>query len=139
MRHLTYAVAVAVAAVTLFGLYTMTVWSTQKINAYLAERYQIHVFASDEAGAGKDQIALASTDYLPDYKPEKVWLVEQKDNTERYSNAGRILTTYETSNHTRSYQVFQPETGAAKGPVRRDIAGIVYHTSESHLTSFTPE
>lgn len=139
MRHLMYGVGVAIAAVTLLGLYTMTAWSTQKINAYLAERYQIHVFASDDRDANKDQLALAGADYLPDYKPEKVWLVEQKDNTERYSNAGRILTTYETDNHPRSYQVFQSLTGAAKGPVRRDIAGIVYHTSESHLTSFTPD
>ena len=139
MRHLMYGVGLAVAAVTLFGLYTMTVWSTQKVNAYLAERDQIHVFASDDVSASKDHLALASTDYLPDYKPEKVWLVEQHDNTERYSNAGRILTTYETDNHPRSYQVFQSQTGAAAGSVRRDIIGIVYHTSESHLTSFTPD
>ncbi len=139
MRHLMYGLGLMVAAVTLFGLYTMAAWSTHKVNAYLAERYQIHVFASDREDTGKDQQTLASTGFLPDYQPEKVWLVEQKDNTERYSNAGRILTTYETNNHPRSYQLFQKETGASLGQVRHDPVGIVYHTSESHLTSFTSD
>jgi hypothetical protein len=139
MRRLMYGVGLMVAAVTVFGLYTITVWSTHKVNAFLAERYQIHVFASDRESGDKDQSTLASTGYLPDYQPEKVWLVEQKDDTERYSNAGRILTTYQTDNHARSYQVYQPDTGAPVGAVRHDPVGIVYHTSESHLTSFTSD
>lgn len=139
MRHLAYSVGVVIAAVTLFGLYTMTLWSTHKVNDYLAGRYQIHVFArSDERAATKDY-AQTGADYLPDYRPEKVWLVEQQENTERYSNAGRILTTYEASTHPRSYQIFQPGTGAAAGEVRHEPAGIVYHTSESDLLSFTPD
>jgi hypothetical protein len=139
MRHLTYGIGLAMAAVTLFGLYTMAIWSTHKVNDYLAERYQIHVFADSDAKTSPGQFTLADASYLPDYQPEKVWLVEQKDGTERYSNAGRILTTYETNSHPRSYQIFQPETGETDGQVRRDPIGIVYHTSESDLMSFTSD
>jgi hypothetical protein len=139
LRHLIYGLSVAVAAVTLLGLYTMTIWSTHKVNGYLAERYQIHVFANSDAKTGQEQPTLTDASYLPDYQPGKVWLVEQKEDTERYSNAGRILTTYETSSRPRSYQVFQPETGATDAQVRRDPIGIVYHTSESDLMSFTSD
>jgi hypothetical protein len=139
VRHLMYGLAVVVSAITLFGLYTMALWSTHRVNDYLAQRYQIHVFANSDENSNKDSLTQQSANFLPDYQPEKVWLVEQKDNTERYSNAGRILTTYETGNHARSYQVFQPTTGAPSGEVRKDVLGIVYHTSESHLTSFTSD
>jgi hypothetical protein len=139
MRYLTYGVGLVAAAVTLFGLYTMTVWSTHQVNNYLAGRYEVRVFASDSPNANQEQFALTSAGYLPDYQPEKVWLVEQKDETERYSNAGRILTTYETVNRPRSYQVFQHGTGAATGQVQNSPVGIVYHTSESHLTRFAPD
>jgi N-acetylmuramoyl-L-alanine amidase len=139
MRYLTYSVGLVFAAITLFGLYTMAAWSTHKVNDYLAERYEVHVFASDDPVAGKDQVALTNAGYLPDYQPEKVWLVEEKDDTERYSNAGRILTVYETENRPRSYQVFQHGTGAPDGEAQHEPVGIVYHTSESHLTSFTPD
>jgi hypothetical protein len=139
-RHLAYGVGLTVAAITLFGLYTMAAWSTHKVNDFLAERYQIHVFAkSDESARATKETAASSASYLPDYRPEKVWLVEQAENTERYSNAGRIVTTYETTTRARSYQVFQPATATATGPQRRDPAGIVYHTSESDLLSFTPD
>jgi hypothetical protein len=140
MRHLMYTIGIIMGAVTLLGLYTMTVWSAQKVDDYLARHYQIHVFTNgDQRAKSEPALAPVSNGYLPDYRPEKVWLVEQKDGTERYSNAGRILTTYETSTHPRSYQVFQPGTGAASGPARHDPAGIVYHTSESDLMSFTPD
>jgi hypothetical protein len=139
LRHLMYGVAMAVAAVTFFGLYTMAAWSTHKVNDYLAARYQIHVFANSDANANKAQSTRADASYLPDFQPEKVWLVEQKESTERYSNAGRILTTYETSSRPRSYQVFQPETGASAGQAQHEPIGIVYHTSESDLMSFTPD
>lgn len=139
MRHLMYGVGLVVAAVTLLGLYTMVVWSTHQVNDYLAGRYQIHVFADSDARAKSDAGTRVNVSYLPDYRAEKVWLVEQKGDTERYSNAGRILTTYETANHPRAFQVFQPETGTAAGEVRHEPIGIVYHTSESDLLSFTSD
>lgn len=139
MRHLMYGVGLAVAAVMLFGLYTMAAWSTHKVNDYLAQRYQIHVFANSDERAVKEPRTQPSANYLPEYQPEKVWLVEHSESTERYSNAGRIETSYETSNRARSYQVFAPQTGASVGEARRNPVGIVYHTSESDLMTFTSD
>ena len=73
------------------------------------------------------------------YQPEKVWLVERTSEYERYSNNCRILTKYETENHPRGYYTI-PRGSETEGDVlRRDIVGIVYHTSESDIVPFTPD
>ncbi|HYJ47782.1 MAG TPA: peptidoglycan recognition family protein, partial [Pyrinomonadaceae bacterium] len=78
--------------------------------------------------------------YLPDYKPVKVWLVEQKDDFERYSNGLRILREYETTNHRRGYQIFKRDGAAGAEPtLNHDPVGIVYHTSESEILPFKSE
>jgi hypothetical protein len=77
--------------------------------------------------------------YLPDYKPVKVWLVEQKDNFERYSNGLRIIRDYETDNHGRGYKVFQQDGGKIDPVLYHEPIGIVYHTSESEVVPFISE
>lgn len=77
--------------------------------------------------------------YLPDYKPVKVWLVEQKDDFERYSNGLRILRDYETANHQRGYNIFQKDGARISPTLYRDPVGIVYHTSESEIIPFESE
>lgn len=74
--------------------------------------------------------------YLPDYKPVKVWLVEEGDDFERFSNGLRILKGYETANHQRSYHLFQPDGAKLDESLHHDPVGIVYHTSESELIPF---
>ncbi len=135
-RHVFYTAGVALAVVALFGVYTAVVWSSQRVNGYLAERYR----GRTESRAGNQYSAHAQqtgTEHLPDYRPERVWLVEQKDNYERYSNGGRILTTYETTNHPRGYHVFRPGGAAHSDELNRAPVGIVYHSSESDLLPFT--
>lgn len=136
-RHALYCVAAVLAVASIFGFYSLTVWSSHRVNVYLTGRYQKNVRvngnALNNANAG------ANTKYLPDYRAEKVWLVERKDNYERYSNGGRVLTDYETTNHARGYYVFQHEKLLAVGGARHEPIGIVYHTSESHLMSFTSD
>jgi hypothetical protein len=86
-----------------------------------------------EAGSGVAK-------YLPDYKPIKVWLVEQKDDFERYSNGLRVLREYETTNHRRGYNLFRPDGGGKVGPeLLHNPVGIVYHTSESDILPFISE
>ena len=75
--------------------------------------------------------------HLPDYRAEKVWLVEQKDGHERYSNGGRILTEYETDNHPRAYHLFARGTGTVIEADRREPVGIVFTVRERH-SAFTP-
>ena len=77
--------------------------------------------------------------YLPDYKPVNVWMVEQKDGFERYSNGLRILRDYETANRQRGYNLFRPDGGKATPEILQKPVGIVYHTSESDILPFVSE
>ncbi|HEX6185920.1 MAG TPA: peptidoglycan recognition family protein, partial [Pyrinomonadaceae bacterium] len=67
---------------------------------------------------------------------EKVWMVEQGPDFERYSNGARIINTFETANRPRRYLTFDPERGATQGEPQSAPVGIVYHTSESDLLPF---
>jgi hypothetical protein len=81
--------------------------------------------------------AAETAKYLPNYQPEKIWLVERKDNYERYSNGGRILTDYETDNHPRGFYRLPHGTDARDTTAHHEPVGILYHTSESDLIPFT--
>ena len=82
--------------------------------------------------------AATPVDFLPQYQPDKVWLVEKTDEFERYSNGARILTGYETSNHQRAYYVFPlKDARATPTEVQRNPVGIVFHSSESDMIPFT--
>jgi hypothetical protein len=82
------------------------------------------------------QEGLIAVNYLPDYKPVKVWLVEEGADFERFSNGLRILKGYETANHQRGYNLFQPDGSKLNQTLYHDPVGIVYHTSESELIPF---
>jgi N-acetyl-anhydromuramyl-L-alanine amidase AmpD len=137
-RHAFYAAGVALAGLTLLGLYLLVTWSARGVNSYLAQRYNrgrnpIVVTTSGPTPGG------AFTAYLPDYKPEKVWLVERNDEHEKYSNGCRILTKYETENHPRSYYSIPRGSETDGDQLRQDIVGVIYHTPESDIVSFTPD
>ena len=66
-----------------------------------------------------------------------VWQVEANDQFDLYSNGLRIENRFQTSTQTRSYLAFpraQTETHAWER--RTQPAGIVFHTTESHLAPF---
>jgi N-acetylmuramoyl-L-alanine amidase len=138
-RHVFHAACLAAVALSLFGVYAATAWSARRVNGYLARRFERRVTVAAAQVAARTPAAEA----LPDYRPEKVWLVERKDNYERYSNGGRIVTDYETENHPRSYVVLPREGDLDVLPASEEIksepAGIVYHTSESDMLPFTPD
>lgn len=135
-RYAFYTVGLTILAVALFGLYLVSAWSVRRVNTYLTQRYQTPVRIIPIAAGQNSAIPATNTKYLPDYRPEKVWLVEQKENYERYSNSGRILKDYETDNHPRGYYVFQRGGELADQRVHQEPVGIVYHTSESDLVEF---
>ena len=114
------------------GLFYLVVKTTDEARA-------AHVRQQEPAAAARAGGAPHDAAYLPDYKPEKVWMVEQKDEFERYSNGLRIIREYETANHRRGYYVYNPEGGAASTELRTEPVGIVYHTSESDILPFTIE
>jgi len=138
-RYVFYGLGLAATAGLLFGLYSLVMWSTHRVNDYLVQRYRTPSRpASAPAGQTTAQAA-PLTKYLPDYKPEKVWLVEQKDKYERYSNSCRILTDFETENHPRGYYVLPRGRETAEGSVHHEIVGIIYHTSENDMLPFTSD
>ena len=145
MRRALYAGAVAACVVALLGFGYTAVWSARRVNSYLASARQAKRPLVVVAAGSQNEAAESGVKHLPDYHPEKVWLVEQQENYERYSNGARILTDYETANHTRGYYVLprnqgaQVKTGGGAQAIRRDPIGIVYHTSESDMLPFTSD
>jgi len=145
MRRLLYGATVAACVVALLGFGYTAVWSARRVNTYLASRRQTERRFNATA-SNPNATAGTSVKHLPDYHPEKVWLVEQQGNYERYSNGARILTDYETANHTRGYYVLPRNQGTlvktgggVEQSIRRDPVGIVYHTSESDMLPFTSD
>jgi len=74
----------------------------------------------------------------PGPPPPEVWLVEEKDGVELYSNGLRVENGLAVAGEQRSYPVYDPETLQPAGR-RTEPAGIVYHTTESHIAPFTAE
>jgi hypothetical protein len=145
MRRLLYGAAAAACVVALLGCAYTAVWSARRVNSYLAASRQSERRIANHASHQNAALAGASVKHLPDYRPEKVWLVEQQGNYERYSNGARILTDYETANHARGYYVLPRnqgglvKAGGAAQEIRREPVGIVYHTSESDMLPFTSD
>jgi len=73
-----------------------------------------------------------------DVPPDSVWVVENTAAYENYSNGLRIEKQYAVANAPRTrYRVFQRERPSfEKFDWRSGIAGIVYHTTESHVAAF---
>lgn len=132
-RHALYTLALVAAVVLAAGAYRAALWSVAHANTYLAGRYKSvqKVYAAD-AAVPKDTIA----GKLPSYQPEKVWLVEQGDGFERYSNGARVINSHAVENHPRRYIAFKPGETETVGEPQSNPVGIVYHTSESDLLPF---
>lgn len=68
----------------------------------------------------------------------EVWLVEEMGGVELYSNGLRVENSLAVASERRAYQVYDPETLRPNG-WSCEPAGIVYHTTESHIAPFTAE
>ncbi|HEX7177125.1 MAG TPA: N-acetylmuramoyl-L-alanine amidase [Pyrinomonadaceae bacterium] len=136
-RHPLYVLGTVALMAALFGVYTGFAWSARRVSSLLAQRGTNGkaVAADSTSNPVFAQVAASS---LPDYQPERVWLVEEDEGYERFSNGARILREYETANHPRGYQVYAPD-GAPSGETGRQPVGIVYHTSESDLMPFNAD
>jgi hypothetical protein len=135
-RRQLYVVSALFLLVSGFAAYRGAVWSVARANEYLAGRYKS---VERVYSAGKDARGAGLAEHLPSYQPEKVWMVEQGDGFERYSNGARILDTFETSNRPRRYLVYKPGAAEAEGQPQSAPVGIVYHTSESVLLPFVAD
>jgi hypothetical protein len=145
-RHAIYALGMVLAGLLIFATYSLASWSARRVNSYLTQRYQryrapIIVTTAGQASAGTPPSAFAESGakYLPGYKPEQLWQVEETAEFERYSNGARILKRYETDHRLRGYYQIPRGGETMSGPLRRDVVGIVYHTSESDIVPFVSE
>jgi hypothetical protein len=132
-RRPLYAVALVCAVGLTAFAYRGVVWSAGQVKSYLASRYErvekVYV-------GGHDESSRKLAGQLPTYEPTKVWMVEQGEGFERFSNGARILNAFETENHQRRYLTFKRNSTEASGEAQSAPAGIVYHTSESDLVPF---
>ncbi len=70
----------------------------------------------------------------------RVWLVEQSDSLEVYSNGLRVDLTFAVSNRPRRpFPIFPLAGGAEQKAEGNTPVGIVYHTTESNLAPFEEE
>ena len=70
---------------------------------------------------------------------ENIWLAEQGEGYEFYSNGARVLTEFETVGARRSFYRFDLEAlaeNSGQGEVLSRPVGIIYHVSESDLLPF---
>ncbi len=77
----------------------------------------------------------------PKYLNKLIWQVEKTDDSEKYSNRLKIITTHTTSNIPRKYYKFLKDTPQlpTKDMISDKIMGILYHASESDIYAFRPE
>ncbi|MFB3776246.1 MAG: N-acetylmuramoyl-L-alanine amidase [Bryobacteraceae bacterium] len=72
--------------------------------------------------------------------PPTVWQVETAQGFDIYSNGLRVENQYAVANHPRRYVALaRAADNVPEGEVRREPAGIVFHTTESHMLAFEPE
>lgn len=138
-RYAAYGIGSLVAVALLVGLYFAGNRAATSINDYLAARYQ----ATGRTVGGQITVLAADTigKFLPNYRPEKVWLVKEEGNYEQYSNGGRILTDHVIESRPRNYYLYPKDNPFGDGgtEIQRTPIGIVYHTSESELVQFVAD
>ena len=71
-------------------------------------------------------------------RPPEVWLVEERDGVEYFSNGLRVETRGAVEGRPRRYPVYDAATLELR-EWRAVPAGIIYHTTESHIAPFRPE
>jgi N-acetylmuramoyl-L-alanine amidase-like protein len=137
-RYALYAVCAAATLAASFGM------------AYMITRAASAIFVSSEAkGAETDGPATRNGADVGEAVREigseaglsldKIWLAEQGNGYEFYSNGARVLTEYEIAGAKRSFYRFNigdVARGSDAGELLSRPVGIVYHLSESDLLPF---
>ncbi len=135
LRYGIYAVATCAVIAAVSGLGYGAVRLAMSLNAPTA-------LASSPAAVAPviPPITLPVAD-LPEYSPEQIWLVEKGDGYETYSNGARILTELEVDGPARHFYVFPRDAASPETAIDRTgtPAGIVFHTSQSHIAPFKEE
>lgn len=117
-------------------------WRKHRLRAGVAFAALVLLPAGRWAGAiiSWNRPVAASAPSSKEEAPPNVWLIEQKDGQETYSNGLRVETRFTVENGARRYRAYPlGDEEPAKGEERTWPAGIVFHTTESHLVALAPE
>jgi N-acetylmuramoyl-L-alanine amidase len=138
VRYALYAIC---AALVLFAGASL-VYAVSRIVSTLSVSTEAKDFSASNQPAvvgsngGEAVLAIASGAGLA---LDKVWLAEQGDGYEFYSNGARVLTEFQTEGAKRSFYRFDLQAladGSGQGEILSSPVGIVYHMSESDLLPF---
>jgi hypothetical protein len=138
VRYALYAMCVAVAIFAAAGL----VYAVSRIVSNLSPSTQAKDIdtKNQNAAAGLNSgDAVAAIASGAGLTLDKVWLAEQGDGYEFYSNGARVLTEFQTEGSGRSFYRFDIRDLAElskQSEILSNPVGIVYHVSESDLLPF---
>ncbi len=143
-RHVFLTAGLAAAGVLLFATYSLVMWSGQKVSAYFAQKQNPNAPNASLQTTPKPNESTNGNSGMSDflkgrYAEQKLWLVAETAESEEWSNGGRILKGYETSNRPRSYYLIPRNSESGGNQIRHEPIGIVYHTSENELGDFTAD
>jgi hypothetical protein len=138
-RHIFLTAGLVAAGVLLFGIYSLVMWSGNKVSAFFASQPEANVTDAPTKNGVSNNTNPANkgvASLITNYDPENVWVVSQTPEYEEYSNGGRILRTHETTNRPRSYYLIPRHSESGGNQIRHEPVGIVYHTTENELGEF---
>lgn len=138
-----YRVRVAVygacLAVTLLTGASLVYAAAKIVNTLSVSTEANHIGVPTQSAASASGSAVAAIGSEAGLSLDKVWLAEQGEGYEFYSNGARVLTEMETDGPNRNFYRFNLDALAAgedeAEPLARPV-GIVYHVSESDLLPF---
>ncbi|HEY7545599.1 MAG TPA: peptidoglycan recognition family protein [Blastocatellia bacterium] len=133
LRYLAYALCLCIALSAGAGL----VFLTSKIISRFSTPTEAKEVASQPDATARANVgdAVASIAAEAGLTLDKVWLAEEGEGYEFYSNGARILTEYQTDGPERSFYRFDMEARSSDDLMTRPV-GIIYHLSEGDLLPF---
>jgi hypothetical protein len=115
--------------------FLITFFATSQLSPRLMSKQSDTTFAA-KAGPAQSN-SNVNLPNLPESK--EVWLVETQQDFERYSNGLRVVTTYQTTNRARKFQLYERNLEKPSTDFQDKPIGILYHSSESDLVAFVPK
>lgn len=136
-RYALYAMCLALAVFAGVSL----VYAVAKIVSSLSVSTEARDMAAGQPAAGSSNggDAVAAIGSGAGLTLDRVWLAEEGDGFEFYSNGARVLTEFETAGKKRSFYKFDLESLSSDSGSVESLSspvGIVYHVSESDLMPF---
>ena len=132
LRYVAYALCMAMILSIGAGIVYVTSKVISRFSAATEAKEALHQPNADAPAQGE---AVASIGSEAGLTLDKVWLAEEGEGYEFYSNGARILTEYQTDGAERSFYRFDMEANSSDQLMTRPV-GIIYHLSEGDLLPF---